>query len=154
MFDDFFIDSYLERVAIMWINGDKDAERNAYADTVRALQEKTGKPVECSLAWNYAKLPNNTLELQLAKYYEEVDEAIEAEHESYQHFVEELCDILITIGGMMRFDEELAQEMLNMLINDIDKYIFMDVVDYAEKKIPLLYERSYSDGYHHDEVLQ
>ena len=47
MFDELFIDSYLERVAIMWINGDKDAERNAYEDTVRAIQEKTGKPVEC-----------------------------------------------------------------------------------------------------------
>ena len=102
-----------------------------------------------SLTWNYAKLPNNTFELQLAKYYEEVEEAIEAEKLDYQHFVEEVCDILITIGGMMRFDEELAQEMLNMLINDIDKYILMDIVDYAEQKINILYKREYKDGYHH-----
>ena len=47
MFDELFIDSYLERVAIMWINGDKDAERNAYADTVRTIQEKTGESPEC-----------------------------------------------------------------------------------------------------------
>ena len=103
-----------------------------------------------SLTWNYAKLPNNTFELQLAKYYEEVEEAIEAEKLDYQHFVEEVCDILITIGGMMRFDEELAQEMLNMLINDIDKYILMDIVDYAEQKINILYKREYSNGYRHD----
>ena len=116
---------------------------------LRRYEKKLVGVLNASLAWNYAKLPNNTFELQLAKYYEEVDEAIEAEHESYQHFVEELCDILITIGGMMRFDEELAQEMLNMLINDIDKYIFMDIVDYAEQKINILYEREYKDGYHH-----
>lgn len=116
---------------------------------LRRYEKKLVGVLNASLAWNYAKLPNNTFELQLAKYYEEVDEAIEAEYESYQHFVEELCDILITIGGMMRFDEELAQEMLNMLINDIDKYIFMDIVDYAEQKINILYEREYKDGYHH-----
>lgn len=117
---------------------------------LRRYEKKLVSILNQSLAWNYAKLPNNTFELQLAKYYEEVDEAIEAEHESYQHFVEELCDILITIGGMMRFDSNLAQEMLNMLLRDIDKYILMDIVDYAEQKINILYEREYKDGYHHD----
>ena len=116
---------------------------------LRRYEKKLVDVLNASLAWNYAKLPNNTFELQLDKYYEEVDEAIEAEKLDYQHFVEEVCDILITIGGMMRFDEELAQEMLNMLINDIDKYIFMDIVDYAEQKINILYEREYKDGYHH-----
>lgn len=105
--------------------------------------------LNASLAWNYAKLPNNNFELQLAKYCEEVDEAIEAESDCYEHFVEEVCDILITIGGMMRFDTSLAQEMLNMLLNDIDKYLLMDVVDYAEKKIKIIYKREYKDGYHH-----
>jgi hypothetical protein len=60
-----------------------------------------------------------------------------------------VCDVLITIGGMMRFDTSLAQEMLNMLLNDIDKYLLMDVVDYAEKKIKIIYKREYKDGYHH-----
>lgn len=125
-------------------------QKNLPMPTLLKLYEK--KLVEVlnqSLTWNYAKLPNNTFELQLAKYYEEVEEAIEAEKLDYQHFVEEVCDILITIGGMMRFDEELAQEMLNMLINDIDKYILMDIVDYAEQKINILYKREYKDGYHH-----
>lgn len=117
---------------------------------LRRYEKKLVNILNQSLAWNYAKLPNNTFELQLAKYYEEVDEAIAAEHESYQHFVEEVCDVLISIGGMMRFDEELAIEMLNMLLKDIDKYILMDIVDYAEQKIKILYERDYSkDGYHH-----
>ena len=50
----------------------------------------------------------------------------------------------------MRFDEELAIEMLNMLLKDIDKYILMDIVDFSEQKIKILYERDYSkDGYHH-----
>lgn len=125
-------------------------QKNLPMPTLLKLYEK--KLVEVlnqSLTWNYAKLPNNTFELQLAKYYEEVEEAIEAEKLDYQHFVEEVCDILITIGGMMRFDEELAQEMLNMLISDIDKYILMDIVDYAEQKINILYKREYKDGYHH-----
>lgn len=116
---------------------------------LRRYEKKLVSILNQSLAWNYAKLPNNTFELQLAKYYEEVDEAIEAEQENYQHFVEEVCDVLISIGGMMRFDSNLAQEMLNMLLGDIDKYIFMDIVDYAEQKIQILYERSYQDGYHH-----
>lgn len=116
---------------------------------LRRYEKKLVNILNQSLAWNYAKLPNNTFELQLAKYYEEVDEAIEAEPENYQHFVEEVCDVLISIGGMMRFDSNLAQEMLNYLLKDIDKYIFMDIVDYAEQKIQILYERSYQDGYHH-----
>lgn len=116
---------------------------------LRRYEKKLVNILNQSLAWNYAKLPNNTFELQLAKYYEEVDEAIEAESENYQHFVEEVCDILISIGGMMRFDSNLAQEMLNCLLKDIDKYIFMDIVDYAEQKIQILYERDYRDGYHH-----
>lgn len=116
---------------------------------LRRYEKKLVNILNQSLAWNYAKLPNNTFELQLAKYYEEVDEAIEAEHQDYQHFVEEVCDVLISIGGMMRFDEALAIEMLNMLMRDIDKYILMDIVDYAEQKIQILYERSYQDGYHH-----
>lgn len=116
---------------------------------LRRYEKKLVSILNQSLAWNYAKLPNNTFELQLTKYYEEVDEAIEAEQENYQHFVEEVCDVLISIGGMMRFDSNLAQEMLNMLLGDIDKYIFMDIVDYAEQKIQILYERSYQDGYHH-----
>ena len=117
---------------------------------LRRYEKKLVDVLNASLAWNYAKLPNNTFELQLAKYYEEVDEAIEAEQENYQHFVEEVCDVLISIGGMMRFDSNLAQEMLNMLLKDIDKYILMDIVDYAEQKIKILYEREYSDGYRHD----
>jgi hypothetical protein len=116
---------------------------------LRLYEKKLVSILNQSLAWNYAKLPNNVFELQLAKYYEEVDEAIEAEQDNYQHFVEEVCDVLISIGGMMRFDSDLAQEMLNMLLGDIDKYIFMDIVDFAEQKIQILYERSYQDGYHH-----
>lgn len=118
--------------------------------SLKRYEEKLLKVLNDSLAWNFAKLPNNTFELQFAKYQEEVDEAIEAEKDNYQHFVEELSDVLISIGGMMRFDEELAIEMLNMLLKDIDKYILMDIVDYAEQKIQILYERDYSkDGYHH-----
>jgi hypothetical protein len=88
------------------------------------------------------------------QYEEEIDEAIEAETISYQKMIEELSDVLITIGGMARFDMLLAVEQLNDFLGCLDKYIFMDVVDYAEKKIAILYERSYSDGYHHDEVVQ
>ena len=55
---------------------------------------------------------------------------------------------------MMRFNPELAIDMLNHFLDCMDKFILMDVVDYAEEKLPLLYERSYSDGYHHDEVIQ
>ena len=117
---------------------------------LRRYEKKLVDVLNASLAWNYAKLPNNTFELQVAKYYEEVDEAMEAEYDSYQHFVEEVCDVLISIGGMMRFDSDLAQEMLNMLLKDIDKYILMDIVDYAEQKIKILYEREYSNGYRHD----
>lgn len=105
--------------------------------------------LNASLAWNNVKLPNNTLELQIKKYCEEVDEAIEAEG-NYQRFIEELADVLITIGGVMRFNEELAISMLSKFILALDKYVFMDVVDYAELKIPVLYERTYSNGYRHD----
>lgn len=110
--------------------------------------------LNASLAWNIVKLPKNTFDLQLKKYEEECDEAVEAEQINYQRLIEELADVLISIGGMMRFNPELAIDMLNHFLDCIDKFILMDVVDYAEEKLPLLYERSYSDGYHHDEVIQ
>ena len=106
--------------------------------------------LNASLAWNIAKLPNNTLELQLTKFEEECEEAIEAEQINYQRLIEELADVLISIGGMMRFNPELAIDMLNHFLNCMDKFILMDVVDYAELKIPILYERTYSNGYRHD----
>ena len=112
-------------------------------------KEKCLKVLNESLAWNIAKLPHNTIELQIDKYCEEIDEAIEAEQEGYQRQIEELADVLIAIGGMARFDEPLAKTMFDEFIGCMDKYIFMDVVDYAEKKIPILYEREYKDGYHH-----
>ena len=102
--------------------------------------------------WNYEKLPNNTLELQIAKFCEECDEVIEADN--YQRQVEELSDVLITIGGIARFDTELAKQSFNEFIFCIDKYVFMDVVDYAEQKIKILYERDYSDGFRHKETIQ
>lgn len=111
-------------------------------------EKKLVNLLNASLAWNIARLPNNSLDLQIKKYCEEVDEAVEAE-EDYQHFIEELGDVLISIGGVMRFDEELATSMLSEFILALDKYVFMDAVDYAELKIPVLYERSYADGYHH-----
>lgn len=110
--------------------------------------------LNASLAWNIVKLPKNTFDLQLKKYEEECDEAVEAEQINYQRLIEELADVLISIGGMMRFNPELAIDMLNHFLDCMDKFILMDVVDYAEEKLPLLYERSYSDGYHHDEVIQ
>ena len=110
--------------------------------------------LNASLAWNIVKLPKNTFDLQLKKYEEECDEVVEAEQINYQRLIEELADVLISIGGMMRFNPELAIDMLNHFLDCIDKFILMDVVDYAEEKLPLLYERSYSDGYHHDEVIQ
>lgn len=126
-------------------------QRQTHTSTLLERYEKKLLAVlNSSLAWNYAKLPNNTFELQLAKYYEEVDEAIEAESDNYQHFIEELADVIISIGGMMRFNSELAIDMLNQFLDCIDKFILMDVVDYAEQKINILYKRSYSDGYKHD----
>lgn len=101
-----------------------------------------------SLDWNNAKLPNNTFNLQLAKFYEEIDEAIDAD--TYQQQVEELADVLISIGGMARFDESLAKYMFDEFVMCLDKIIFMDMIDYAEQKIKILYQRSYSDGYRHD----
>lgn len=112
-------------------------------------KEKCLKVLNESLAWNIAKLPHNTIELQIDKYCEEIDEAIEAEAIGYQEQIMELADVLIAIGGMARFDEPLAKTMFDEFIGCMDKYIFMDVVDYAEKKIPILYEREYKDGYHH-----
>lgn len=110
-------------------------------------QEKCLNVLNSSLAWNYEKLPNNTFELQINKLFEEIDEAIEAE--DYQHQVEELGDVLITIGGLARFDPDFAQDMFNELIESLDKFLFMDCVDMAEHKIPILYERDYSNGWHH-----
>lgn len=107
--------------------------------------------LNASLIWNIAKLPYNNFDLQIKKYEEECDEAIEAEKNSYQNMIEELADVLIAIGGLMRFDEEIAQNALHEFMECLDKYVFMDVVDYAEQKIQILYERTYSDGYHHDE---
>lgn len=112
-------------------------------------RQKCLNVLNSSLAWNHERLPNNTLELQIAKIYEEYDEAIEAD-DYHHHQVEELSDVLIAIGGLARFDEELAKQLFNEFIYCLDKYIFMDIIDYAEQKINILYKRSYSNGYKHD----
>ena len=96
-----------------------------------------------SLVWNITKLPNNTLALQLKKYFEEVDEFCESLE------VEELGDVLITIGGMMRFDSKLAYGLLQNFFNDVDTPHLYAAIIAAENKIPVLYQRDYSDGYHH-----
>ena len=115
-------------------------------------RQKLIKVLNDSLAWNIVRLPNNSLDLQVRKYCEEIGEVNEAEEQGdYQHLVEELADVLICIGGLIRFDEDIAQSALNDYLATLDKYIFMDVVDYAELKIPELYNRDYSDGYHHRE---
>lgn len=114
-------------------------------------EKKLVNLLNASLAWNIARLPNNSLDLQVKKYCEEIDEVNEAEKQGdYQHLVEELADVLICIGGLIRFDEDVAQNALNDYLATLDKYIFMDVVDYAELKIPVLYERTYTNGYRHD----
>ena len=104
-----------------------------------------------SLEWNIKRLPNNTLNLQLKKVDEEIDEVVNAKN--YQETIKELADVLIAIGGVARFNEEKAVNMFNNFINFLDKFIFMDMIDYAEQKIKILYERSYSDGYKHDSCL-
>ena len=101
-----------------------------------------------SLDWNYKKLPNNTLDLQLKKVDEEIDEVVNAKN--YQETVEELADVLIAIGGVARFDGEKATDMFNNFIGFLDRFIFMDMVDYAERKIKILHERTYSNEYKHD----
>lgn len=107
------------------------------------------KVLNDSLTWNKSKLPHNTLYLQLKKYCEEIDEAIAEEGKDYKKFISELGDVLICIGGVARFDNRLAQRMFNDFISCVDRFIFMDLVDAAEQKLPTLYERNYSDGYHH-----
>ena len=96
-----------------------------------------------SLAWNVSVLPNNTLDLQLKKYLEEVDEFCESLE------IEELGDVLIAIGGFMRFDSRLAYEILQTFLNDVDIPHLYAAIIAAENKIPVLYQRDYSDGYHH-----
>lgn len=100
-----------------------------------------------SLDWNYKKLPNNTLDLQLKKVDEEIDEVVNAKN--YQETVEELADVLIAIGGVARFDGEKAMNMFNTFVSFLDRFIFMDMVDYAERKIKIIHQREYPDGYHH-----
>ena len=51
-----FMEHYDERVSIMEIDGhDNNAEYNAYADTVRAIQEKTSCRIECLPSLEYCK---------------------------------------------------------------------------------------------------
>lgn len=132
----------------------KKQNRTPMTTSLERYIERTLEVLNESLAWNIARLPNNTLELQLLKYIEETDEAIEAEKISYQNFIEELADVVITIGGIARFDEQLAVEMFNDFLDSIDKYIYMDAIDYAKQKIKILYQRDYSNGWHHKEIIQ
>ena len=51
-----FMEHYDERVAIMEIDAhDNNAEYNAYADTVRAIQEKTSCSIECLPSLEHCK---------------------------------------------------------------------------------------------------
>lgn len=100
-----------------------------------------------SVIWNRKKLPNNTLSLQIKKINEEISEVEKAE--TYEDKVSEMGDVLIAIGGIARFDREFAKELYTRYTNGLDKYLYMDIVDQAVNKIPVLWERTYNDGYHH-----
>lgn len=107
------------------------------------MNKRLTKLLNDSLTWNIVKLPNNNLELQLNKYVEEVDEFCESLE------IEELGDVLISIGGMMRFDSYLAYDMLEHFLSDVDTDHLYAAIIAAENKLPILYKRDYSDGYHH-----
>lgn len=112
-------------------------------------KQKCLKVLNDSVKWNTARLPNNNLKLQTMKVDEEIDEVIKAK--TYHEQIQELADVLIAIGGVARFNKLKAVCMFNNFIGCLDKFIFMDVVDYAEQKIKILYERNYSNGFHHQE---
>lgn len=103
-------------------------------------KKKCLKVLNQSLEWNTIKLPDNTLELQLLKVDEKINEVIKTK--DYQHQIEELADVLIAIGGVARFDESKAVNMFNNFIAVLDKFVFMDLIDYAEQKMKILYERN------------
>ena len=107
------------------------------------MRERLIRLLNESLIWNIIKLPNNTLELQIKKYAEEVDEFCESLE------IEELGDVLITIGGLMRFNASVAYDALQRFLDDNDIPHIYAAILAAEKKMPILYERDYSNGYHH-----
>ena len=113
----------------------------------KRYKKKCLKVLNDSVKWNIDKLPDNTLKLQMMKFNEEIDEVIKAK--TYQHQIEKLADVLIAIGGVARFNKLKAAYIFDKFIAFLDKFIFMDVVDYAEQKIKILYERDYSNTYNH-----
>lgn len=101
-------------------------------------KDKCLKVLNNALEWNIKNLPNNTLDLQIEKIGKNIDDVINAEN--YQKQVEKLTDVLISIGGVARFDEEKAVDIFNEFVISLDRFIFMDVIDYVEQKFKMLFQ--------------
>lgn len=101
-------------------------------------KDKCLKVLNNALEWNIKNLPNNTLDMQIEKIGKNIDDVINAEN--YQKQVKKLADVLISIGGVARFDEEKAVDIFNEFVISLDRFIFMDVIDYVEQKFKMLFQ--------------
>lgn len=107
-----------------------------------------------SVLWNEKNLPENTLEMQLKKVEEEIEEGKE-KSELGLVASDEIADVFIATAGLARFDKEIAMHlMVNVMVGL--PISLEELANEVEKKLKILEERSYTivNGVYRHETLQ
>lgn len=113
-----------------------------------------------SIDWNIRKLPENTLEMQVLKVFEEVEELfkelgkIKVDEEKVN---QEKADVFIALSGLGRFSIGACLYNLNVFLTDMEKNKepIEDLINYIEKKLDLIEQLDYviQDGVYHHTLL-
>lgn len=108
-----------------------------------AIAKKLTELAFKSAEWNARKLPENTLDMQLAKVEEEIEEVRTAFDKGLIDEAErEIADVFLAIGGIIRFDKSLFFHMLVDFTDGLPTS-FERLAELAEEKLAIIEERPY-----------
>jgi NTP pyrophosphatase (non-canonical NTP hydrolase) len=94
------------------------------------------------------KFPKSTPEIQIAKIIEELAEVFMACNLSKEEYNKELCDVIISCIGLMRFTG--YKLMAEAIIRDcMARYTGSDLIGDVLKKWDIVLGKEYKDGFHH-----
>lgn len=99
-------------------------------------------------------LPDNTLDMQLAKIEEEVQECIEKSGLGLST-IDEIADVFIATAGVGRFKFDLALKMIVDVLTGMPCTV-EELTEEVGKKLKILKTRKYRiiNGVYHHETLQ
>lgn len=107
--------------------------------------------------WNEKNLPDNTLEMQIKKYEEEVEEYYDAvKNSDFNHQLEEAADVIISAIGFRRFNPGHSLIGYFNFVRSVNPCIMAEDLRAAiKKKLRVIKKRKYvikGEVYKHETV--